>query len=145
MDELQIYLPIKVLSANKAHTVIRGRIQTSREMNTFKASVRRLLYVEEKKVKEFAESCGEYCLLKADYRFWIPAKELVTKKGRVSRTSTDIDNNLKYLNDAIFKALGKYNPNINDAFIMELSAIKCEAIRKEYGVTILFQQISCLR
>ena len=144
MDELKLYLPIKVLSANKAYTVIRGRIQMSREMNSFKAYVRKLLYSDSDKVKNFAESCGEYCLLCMTYRFWIPKKDLYTKKGRISKTSLDVDNGIKYLTDAIFRAMQKYNPKVNDAFVMEFSAIKCEAVKQEYGVTFLLEKANSL-
>jgi len=115
--------------------------QVSMELlNSFKSAVRKFLYESWGKLKVFALKCSHGSKINARYIFWVPASELFTKKGNISKTSQDLDNSLKGLQDALFMQLTTVNDAMNDAQITNLVAEKRISPNGEYGITVYLEE-----
>lgn len=137
MDQITFYLPIKPISYNQAHCVNRGRIQNTKKNNQFKRDIRNLLLPFTKDIRQFAsEQIIQYGGLAIKYIFWIPEAKLITAKEKmVSKTSLDIDNCVKSLQDSIFSVFKYYNSQIDDALIIDSYKSKRISPKDEYGIT----------
>jgi len=151
MNQLCLYIPIKPLSVNDAKypstkkirtkngkMKIVSSIQCTKEANFFKRDMRMLLYGHMDQITTFTSAIkSEFIEFTCRYIFWIPKNELITKRGTVSKTSLDLDNCVKYLQDSVFDFMHNKNPLINDAMILKYSSVdKRISPINEFGVTI---------
>ena len=140
MNQFTCYLPLKPISYNESHCVNRGKLQSTWKNNKFKSMVRKHLYESWDNLQMFAEASNKRSILKARYIFWIPRHKLITKAQNVSKTSLDVDNCVKSLQDSIFDQLEKINSDLNDAQIVRLTAEKRQSPKNEYGITIYLSE-----
>jgi len=138
LNQMCIYLPIKPISVNESQIPVRGRIACSYKTNKFKKNMNFMLLSHVDELNSFARRVkSEMSYFECRYIFWLPKKELITKRGTVSKISMDLDNCLKYMQDVMFNALGMKNKLINDAMIVKYTSIdKRISPRNEFGVTI---------
>lgn len=133
-------MPLKPISYNESHCINRGKLQSTWKNNKFKSMVRKYLYEDWDALRTFALACNNRSIFNSRYIFWIPRPKLITKAGNVSKTSLDIDNCVKSLQDSIFDQLEKINPEINDAQIMKSIPEKRISPNGEYGITVFLSE-----
>ena len=73
-------------------------------------------------------------IIKTNYTFYLPKEKLLTKQNMVSKTSSDVDNLIKPVNDIIFDMAC-----INDAFVYKVTAQKfpCIGTKIDVGITLV--------
>jgi len=131
-----IYSGLTPLTLNHTHKITtRGKFTTkykTKEYQQFEslfASKSRLYKSEFNKLNKYFDE-NKHCL-DISYLFYFP---ILTKKGIISKTSKDVDNCIKSVQDCLFK-----NLLFDDAFVTKISAekINCDSPRIEIIVKVL--------
>jgi len=130
----------KIISSNKAKTITKrgkfAQIIKTKELRHFQNHIYSIAHKHIKECKEFEkdyDSTKEYvqCIIE------IGLPNLMTKKGTISKTSSDLDNSLKYLIDSVFKCF----EHLNDAFICDLRVIKKPTEKNEVKLRLIRQPL----
>lgn len=126
---LELSIPMPALSLNHSHISLKrgGRIKT-KETRIYEENFSQHLLVYAQEIKEFLKSfIPEEMGICADYRFYFPADQYFTKKGKLNLSGLpDTDNLIKITQDLIFSQL------MNDAYVIELSASKVPTDKDPY-------------
>lgn len=140
INQFCTYLALKPISYNESHCINRGKLQSTWKNNKFKSMVRKYLYEDWDALKTFALTCSNSSILNSRYIFWIPRPKLITRAQNISKTSLDVDNCVKSLQDSFFNQLEKINPKLNDAQIINMVAEKRVSPNSEYGITVFLSE-----
>ena len=138
MDQICMYLPIKPISYNQSHVVVGNVLRSSTLKKKFQREASKLITPFSKDLKKFATShMGRPVQMKIRYIFWVPRADLIAKStSGISKTSLDVDNAMKCINDVVFKRMEKFNPDINDAYVTYMGLEKRPSPKEQYGITI---------
>ena len=133
--QLYISIPVKPLNLNHCYTIssIGGKVRRfpSKEYKQYESIVNLELRKYKAEINKFNKNYNEdehYII--AEYNFYYP---IITKKGNISKRSTDLSNSIKALEDIIFKSFV-----IDDSQVCELYVRKVhsENIRVEINFKI---------
>lgn len=141
INQYSTYIPIKPVSFNEAYCPNRGRISSTYKNNAYKAAVREFFYGEWDELRKFGESVRAGKELRLRLIWWKPQNKLITKAGKISKTSGDYDNGIKGFQDSFFKVMEGYNENIDDSQITWAKIEKRVSPKNEHGITLHIMQL----
>lgn len=139
--KLELNFPgVKACTANKmkAPCVINGHLsmRPTKEYNKFKRQINDCLMAYKYNMFKFETNFSPYeHFLSVTIAYELPMKELITKKGTISKKSIDLDNTFKTLIDTVFKGFN----DLDDSAICEIYAQKQPSKRNAYNISMTLE------
>lgn len=132
MTNLILTLPIKPVSANALKGMYRGRMIKSAQARVYEREFKLLLNKFSKEITAFFSMFDdEKHALDAEFYFYFPEEELLTKNGHIKERRHDLDNMLKSTIDNLFSSLP-----VDDALVCSMFARKIPSDKHMIAVTL---------